>query len=189
MGNCAKCGKKFGFLDLQHEWKTKAVHPEWRGQSLHYECLVQEWSNVPKLCLNCGYYELTETVEDEDIGSYSKSKCRKFSIALDIAGDERFTQLVAMANGCSSYINKNEYQEKCLKGEIGKEKEFIQIVLDFSSLKDVMSKGGLVMTTYKCPNCNGMVNIPEAGKILMCQYCGTPIKPVDIFEKIKSLIQ
>jgi peptide subunit release factor 1 (eRF1) len=52
-----------------------------------------------------------------------------------------------------------------------------------------MSKGGLVMTTYKCPNCNGMVNIPEAGKVLMCQYCGTPIKPVDIFDKIKSLIQ
>ncbi len=64
----------------------------------------------------------------------------------------------------------------------------IQIVLDFSSLKDVMSKGGLVMSTYKCPNCNGMVNIPEAGKVLVCNYCGTPIKPVDIFEKIKTLI-
>ena len=70
-----------------------------------------------------------------------------------------------------------------------KVKEHIQIVLDFSSLKDVMSKGGLVMSTYKCPNCNGMVNIPEAGKVLMCEYCGTPIKPVDIFEKIKSLLQ
>jgi DNA-directed RNA polymerase subunit RPC12/RpoP len=70
-----------------------------------------------------------------------------------------------------------------------KEKANEQIILDFSSLKDVMAKGGLVMTTYKCPNCNGMVNIPEAGKVLMCQYCGTPIKPVDIFKKIKSLMQ
>jgi hypothetical protein len=65
----------------------------------------------------------------------------------------------------------------------------IQIILDFSSLKDVMAKGGLVMTTYKCPNCNGMVKLPKEGKVLMCEYCGTPIKPVDIFEKIKSLIQ
>lgn len=65
-----------------------------------------------------------------------------------------------------------------------KEKQPIQIILDFSSLKDAMSKGGLVMT-HKCPNCNGMVDIPEDGKVLMCQYCGTPIKPVDIFEKIK----
>jgi len=70
-----------------------------------------------------------------------------------------------------------------------KEKERVQIILDFSSLKDVMSKGGLVMTTYKCPSCGGMVKLPEAGKLLVCEYCGTPIKPVDIFEKIKSLIQ
>lgn len=73
--------------------------------------------------------------------------------------------------------------------QIRKDNDRIQIVLDFSSLKDVMVKGGLVMTTYKCPNCNGMVPIPEAGKVLLCEYCGTPIKPVDIFEKIKALIQ
>ena len=70
-----------------------------------------------------------------------------------------------------------------------KEKEHLHIVLDFSSLKDVMSKGGLVMTTCRCPNCSSMVGIPESGKVLVCQYCGTPIKPIDIFEKIKSLIQ
>ena len=64
-----------------------------------------------------------------------------------------------------------------------KEKEHIQIVLDFSSLKDVMSKGGFVMSTYKCPNCNGMIDIPEAGKVLVCQYCGTTIKPVDILRE------
>lgn len=69
-----------------------------------------------------------------------------------------------------------------------KQKEHVQIILDFSSLKDVMFKGGLVMTTYKCPNCSGILKLPEEGKILMCEYCGTPIKPVDIFEKIKSLI-
>ena len=76
------------------------------------------------------------------------------------------------------------------KGQIQaeKDKERVQIILDFSSLKDIISKGGLVMATYKCPNCNGMVNIPEAGKVLMCQYCGNPIKPIDIFEKIRSLI-
>jgi DNA-directed RNA polymerase subunit RPC12/RpoP len=70
-----------------------------------------------------------------------------------------------------------------------KEKERIQIIIDFSSLKDVMSKGGIVMTSYKCPECNGKLDIPETGKVLICSYCGTPIKPVDIFEKIKSLIQ
>jgi hypothetical protein len=69
-----------------------------------------------------------------------------------------------------------------------KQKEQVKIILDFSSLKDVMVKGGLVMSAYKCPNCSGMINLPEEGKVIMCQYCGTSIKPIDIFEKIKALI-
>jgi hypothetical protein len=36
---------------------------------------------------------------------------------------------------------------------------------------------------------NGMVKLSEEGKVLVCEYCGTPIKPVDVFEKIKSLMQ
>lgn len=68
-------------------------------------------------------------------------------------------------------------------------KERIQVVLDFSSLKDVMAKGGIVMSTYNCPKCNGMFDIPEVGKVVFCKYCGTPIKPVDIFDEIRSLLQ
>jgi hypothetical protein len=68
-------------------------------------------------------------------------------------------------------------------------KERVQVVLDFSSLKDVMSKGGMVMTTYKCPNCSGKLDLPASGQVLTCRYCGVPIKPVDVFEKIKDLLQ
>jgi hypothetical protein len=75
------------------------------------------------------------------------------------------------------------------KARMENEKECVQIIIDFSSLKEVMAKGGIVMTSYKCPECNGKLDVPEAGKVLICSYCGTPIKPVDIFEKIKSLIQ
>jgi hypothetical protein len=76
------------------------------------------------------------------------------------------------------------------KNEIESEekKKRIHIVLDFSSLRNVLSKGGIVMTNYKCPNCNGMVDLPDTGKVLICKYCGNQIKPVDIFEKIKSLL-
>ena len=70
-----------------------------------------------------------------------------------------------------------------------KEKERVHIVLDFSSLKETMFKGGIIMSTYNCPKCNGTVEIPEAGKVIFCQYCNTPIKPIDIFERIKSFIQ
>jgi len=62
------------------------------------------------------------------------------------------------------------------------------IVLDFTSLKDTMVKGGIIMSTYNCPTCNASLEIPEAGKVMVCKYCGTPIKPVDIFERIKTLL-
>jgi DNA-directed RNA polymerase subunit RPC12/RpoP len=69
-----------------------------------------------------------------------------------------------------------------------KDVKVIQILLDFSALKDALSKGGIVMTTYNCPKCNAAIDLPEAGKVLVCGYCGTRIKPVDIFEKIRSLL-
>lgn len=70
-----------------------------------------------------------------------------------------------------------------------KKKERVHIVLDFTSLKDTMEKGGLIMSTFKCPNCRASLHLPDHGKVLICEYCNTPIKPIDIFEKIKSLIE
>jgi RNase P subunit RPR2 len=156
---------------------------------------------VSKVCSSCAFIVRTpvliNTVEKHDLFDWAygsitgetkvnhqyadKCTCSKFGFEV--------THKQAIAETCTSYITKEEYEKNCLNGQVSKENKDIQIILDFSSLKDIMAKGGLVMTTYKCPNCGGMVNIPEAGKVLMCQYCGAPIKPVDIFEKIKSIIQ
>ena len=73
--------------------------------------------------------------------------------------------------------------------EAQKKSERVQIVLDFTFLKDAMQKGGLIMSTFKCPNCSASLRLPDQGKVLVCEYCNTPIKPIDIFEKIKSLIE
>jgi DNA-directed RNA polymerase subunit RPC12/RpoP len=59
---------------------------------------------------------------------------------------------------------------------------------DFASLRAFLKENGVIMSDYNCPKCDNMVNIPESGKILICKHCGNPIKPTDIFEKIKSLI-
>jgi hypothetical protein len=65
----------------------------------------------------------------------------------------------------------------------------IQVVLDFSGLKKTIEKGGIILTTFKCPSCNAMLPIPYHGKLLICEYCNVPIKATDIFEKIKSLLE
>ena len=73
----------------------------------------------------------------------------------------------------------------------GKEKKKTQVssIADFASLRGFLKENGVIMSAYNCPKCNNMVDVPESGKILICKYCGNPIKPIDIFEKIKSLIE
>jgi hypothetical protein len=190
--------KEIGFFRSQNHncGAIYIAYPEYENKKICDFCAIRfnieikkkVKNGLLKSCYDCGYCE-TITHERggvDDLGmyideSYSTYKCRKFSLEID--------SNPIRAHKCTSYISAKEYQEKCLRREQEKEKANVQIILDFSSLKDVMSKGGLVMTTCKCPNCSGMVDIPETGKVLMCKYCGSPIKPVDIFDKIKTLIQ
>jgi ribosomal protein S27AE len=62
-------------------------------------------------------------------------------------------------------------------------------ISNFVSLQEFLKENGIIMSAYNCPKCSNMVDIPDKGKILICRHCGNPIKPTDIFEKIKSLIE
>ena len=69
-----------------------------------------------------------------------------------------------------------------------KRKERVHVVLDFSSIKSYMEKGGLVMQTFKCPECGAPIKLPEAGNQVTCKHCGSTVYAQDIFEKVKALI-
>ena len=62
-------------------------------------------------------------------------------------------------------------------------------IADFAALKDALTKSGVVMSAFNCPNCNKMLDIPTEGKLLICKHCGKPIKAKDIYEKVKALMQ
>lgn len=51
-----------------------------------------------------------------------------------------------------------------------KRKERVHLVLDFSSLKDYMAKGGLILQTMKCPECGAPVALPSAGSQMKCGH-------------------
>jgi hypothetical protein len=84
----------------------------------------------------------------------------------------------------SNYLSEFDCEKRGLSGEINKEKHSVQVILDFSSLRDVMKKMCMTMTKFECPDCKGVVKIPEAGNIIICQHCRTPIRPNEIFKKI-----
>jgi ribosomal protein L37AE/L43A len=58
---------------------------------------------------------------------------------------------------------------------------------DFTDIRKTLKENGIVMTAFNCPKCDQMNNIPETGKLLICKHCGNPIKPKDIYKKIKEL--
>ena len=183
---CPRCGKEFGFVLLGKEWVSTEIFPEWNGQYLHQECWIEE-KRKETICLNCGFCEETinndngpSNIESYLAEGYSTYRCGKFGLNLTKDDNSKATK-------CSNYINQIEYRNRCVNGEMEKT-DYNLITPDFVSLKDIMSKNGLDMTTFKCPNCRSRVNIPETGEILNCPCCQASIRPADIFTKIKSLL-
>jgi hypothetical protein len=176
-------------LDCEAELKRLAKNKETDANKKNKQGFkeAREQPRENAICRNCAHLEETrhDLLVTDAIGtldkSYSTFKCKKFNQDLT-------NSTSAIGQNCTSFITVNDYKQQVLKEEAEKAKSNVQIILDFSSLKDVMAKGGLVMSTYKCPNCNGMVKLPKEGNMLVCEYCGASIKPVDVFEKIKSLI-
>ena len=68
------------------------------------------------------------------------------------------------------------------------EKRETTIVADFSFLKDIIGQKGVILEPLKCPVCGAPLDLPDEGNILICPYCGTKIKAVDVFDKIKSIL-
>lgn len=67
--------------------------------------------------------------------------------------------------------------------------DFNSPIFDFADLQTFLKQKGIIMPSYNCPKCNNMVDIPQDGKLLICNHCGNPIKPADIQEKIKALLK
>jgi hypothetical protein len=118
--------------------------------------------------------------KDMDKSSVDKWACTK---NFDMKNQVKF------AETCSSYRKQTEEEKNRLEEQAQTVSEPVEAVADFSALKEELTKDGVVMSAFNCPKCSGMVDLPENGKILICKHCGNPIKPADILEKIKPLIE
>lgn len=63
-----------------------------------------------------------------------------------------------------------------------------QISLDFNSLVSTLGDRGLVLERLTCPACSGQIALPEEGNQVKCQYCGTDIYAMDLFEKFRGIL-
>lgn len=181
----------------------------WEGSYIRKTTRLYKGTEIPKYERKEGCVLLTSRrfVGIEKRGVFSKSyyptthisleKVRGVSKGVTIIDDQGETIFSSLRNFgdrtlCRSVnlIPVFRTAVKLRKAELAseKKKERVQIVLDFSSLKDYMEKGGLMMQTFRCPHCSAPVEFPEKGKTTKCDHCGSKIYARDIFEKIKELI-
>ena len=66
--------------------------------------------------------------------------------------------------------------------------ESVQVMIDFSALKDYMNKGGISTQAIKCPQCKAPLSMPESGNLVKCSYCGSTVYASDIMDRVKQLI-
>jgi len=67
--------------------------------------------------------------------------------------------------------------------EIESEKK---VAVDFSSIRDLLQKGGIVLYTLKCPNCGAPLELPESGNKTKCEHCGATVYAEDILKKLRE---
>jgi len=58
---------------------------------------------------------------------------------------------------------------------------------DFTWLKDLLDKGGIMMTAVKCPQCGASLNLPKEGNLANCRFCGQTVYVEDVLKIIKEL--
>lgn len=98
-----------------------------------------------------------------------------------------------------TYMTENElgtFQETVMKYRAERKfsvlelqkKERVQVIVDFSFLKDYMEKGGMVVQKISCANCGASMHLPEKGNTVDCPYCRTTHRVQDVFERVRQLI-
>jgi len=63
------------------------------------------------------------------------------------------------------------------------------VVIDFSWVKEYLNKGGIVLTTIKCPQCGASIDLPKEGSTTKCGYCRASIHAQDVLERFTGLIK
>ena len=135
-------------------------------------------------------YHLTQEIPLEDIKGVSRGgKISKYISIVDSENEYRL-HLSGMYSSMPEFnpLIRTAMEARRKEIETEKRKARVHIMLDFSSLKDYMKKGGLVLQTVKCPVCSAPLKLPESGNQVTCEHCGNTVYAQDIFEKVKALI-
>jgi len=62
-----------------------------------------------------------------------------------------------------------------------------KVTIDYSFLKTYLDKGGILLTTLRCPHCGAPIEIPNGGNNVKCKHCGNLILAIDLLDRISRI--
>jgi len=68
------------------------------------------------------------------------------------------------------------------------ESKVVQVSIDYSTLRSLLTQKGFVLEAVKCPVCGGSLSVPDKGNITTCQYCKSTVYASDIFERLRTIL-
>ena len=154
-------------------WLERRQIGVWKPQMTYQVALDMPLENIKGILAESG-----------DCGTWASAK--KVSIVTN-DGENTFNLQSAFQELLRPMI-ESAIKMRIDENEAEKKREKIHVMLDFSFLKSVMEKGGLVMQVLKCPECGATVDFPKTGNETKCVHCGKTIYAQDVFEKVKGLI-
>lgn len=133
-------------------WRVWQHHPEYKGKRFCRECqkeFFKEEAREP-ICINCAYSAIIDHIDafGDSVYSSQSLSCRKFRMDLKGRGESE-------APNCTSFIPKEEYKQKALKGELLTEKEAHYVTCQYCETRYDANQ------YFKCPQCGSPTAIPE----------------------------
>lgn len=69
-----------------------------------------------------------------------------------------------------------------------KEQRVVHVQLDFNELLQQLGSKGVALSSITCPRCGGGCSVPDSGTSFSCEFCGSTIHVMDIFETFKGIL-
>ena len=129
-----------------------------------------------------------ESVDLENLIDVSLRPGKPLHVAYQASGTSVSREFYAkgLADVQSAIVDVRNTRLQAIERE--KRQSRVQYVLDFSFLKAQMEKGGITVSTIRCPNCQASLGLPDSGTSTRCSHCGANVVAADIFQRMKGLI-
>lgn len=103
-----------------------------------------------------------------------------------LAGKRRDLAVVAVAfDSQIARMSEEIFQQLSEVHEARVRPKMEHVIVDFARILEAARGRGIVLDTIECPSCKATVSLPRSGDTLRCEYCGSSIRAIDLFEKLK----